>query len=244
VEDRLCGAPCTRIHRDPVMPSHLLGDPRRDMLAGPGGGRERARVCRHPGPPVPGPVHRAFRVIRRPPLRLDDACPGPEPVHPTEIWLGAFRPRMIRLVGQKADGWLPSLGVLTREELSAGNELIDESAAGAGRDPRRIRRVLNSRGDRRQAQLALGAAAGGLTLRGTVCRRPGVVGRDSDGLCGRRIRHAGVVARRRYARPGRAPRGRGRTCWWKTGDNRFPLGTRTANMGDGSGTGQTIAGLS
>jgi alkanesulfonate monooxygenase SsuD/methylene tetrahydromethanopterin reductase-like flavin-dependent oxidoreductase (luciferase family) len=86
--------------------------------------------------------------------RLDDARSGPQPVHPMEIWLGGFRPRFIRLVGQKADGWLPSLGVLTREELSAGNELIDEAAAGAGRDPRRIRRVLNLQGmigDRRSS---------------------------------------------------------------------------------------------
>jgi alkanesulfonate monooxygenase SsuD/methylene tetrahydromethanopterin reductase-like flavin-dependent oxidoreductase (luciferase family) len=53
---------------------------------------------------------------------------------------------MIRLVGRKADGWLPSLGVLTREELRAGNAMIDAAAAAAGRDPRAIRRVLNVQG--------------------------------------------------------------------------------------------------
>jgi hypothetical protein len=53
---------------------------------------------------------------------------------------------MIRLVGHKADGWLPSLGVLTREELRAGNPLIDSAALDAGRDPDRIRRVLNVQG--------------------------------------------------------------------------------------------------
>src|SRR4051794_9896342 len=41
---------------------------------------------------------------------LDDARPGPIPVHRMGIWLGAFRPRMIRLAGRKADGWVPSLG--------------------------------------------------------------------------------------------------------------------------------------
>jgi alkanesulfonate monooxygenase SsuD/methylene tetrahydromethanopterin reductase-like flavin-dependent oxidoreductase (luciferase family) len=77
---------------------------------------------------------------------LDDARPGPWPAHPIGIWLGAFRPRMIRLVGRKADGWLPSLGVLSRDELRAGNELIDATAAEAGRDPRSIRRVINIQG--------------------------------------------------------------------------------------------------
>jgi alkanesulfonate monooxygenase SsuD/methylene tetrahydromethanopterin reductase-like flavin-dependent oxidoreductase (luciferase family) len=78
--------------------------------------------------------------------RLDGARPGPQPAHPIGIWVGAFKPRMLRLVGRKADGWLPSLGVLTRDELRAGNELIDETADKAGRDPRTIRRIINVQG--------------------------------------------------------------------------------------------------
>src|ERR1700704_166106 len=78
--------------------------------------------------------------------RLQDARPGPRPAHPISIWVGAFKPRMIRLVGRKADGWLPSLGVLTRQELRAGNEQIDEAADKAGRDPRSIRRLINVQG--------------------------------------------------------------------------------------------------
>ena len=53
---------------------------------------------------------------------------------------------MIRLVGRKADGWLPSLGVLTRDELRAGNEQIDAAAEKAGRDPGTIRRIINVQG--------------------------------------------------------------------------------------------------
>src|SRR3984893_10514813 len=30
--------------------------------------------------------------------RLDDARPGPRPAHPISIWVGAFKPRMLRLV--------------------------------------------------------------------------------------------------------------------------------------------------
>ena len=78
--------------------------------------------------------------------RLNDARPGPLPVHPIGIWLGAFRPRMIRLTGRKADGWVPSLGVLSRDELRAANKQIDDAAAGVGRDPRSIRRILNVQG--------------------------------------------------------------------------------------------------
>ncbi len=78
--------------------------------------------------------------------RLEDARPGPPPAHPMGIWLGAFRPRIIALTGRKADGWVPSLGVLSREELRAGNQRIDSSAEAAGRDPAAIRRVLNLQG--------------------------------------------------------------------------------------------------
>jgi alkanesulfonate monooxygenase SsuD/methylene tetrahydromethanopterin reductase-like flavin-dependent oxidoreductase (luciferase family) len=78
--------------------------------------------------------------------KLDGVHPGPPPAHEIGIWLGAFRPRMLRLTGRKADGWLPSLGVLSREELRAGNERIDAAAEKAGRDPRAIRRVVNVQG--------------------------------------------------------------------------------------------------
>jgi alkanesulfonate monooxygenase SsuD/methylene tetrahydromethanopterin reductase-like flavin-dependent oxidoreductase (luciferase family) len=78
--------------------------------------------------------------------RLDGARPGPRPAHPIGIWVGAFKPRMLRLVGRKADGWLPSLGVLTRDELRAGNEQIDAAAEKAGRDPGSIRRIINVQG--------------------------------------------------------------------------------------------------
>jgi alkanesulfonate monooxygenase SsuD/methylene tetrahydromethanopterin reductase-like flavin-dependent oxidoreductase (luciferase family) len=78
--------------------------------------------------------------------QLAGAHPGPPPAHPMGIWLGAFKPRMLRLVGRKSDGWVPSLGVLSADELRAGNERIDAAAEAAGRDPRQIRRVLNLQG--------------------------------------------------------------------------------------------------
>ena len=76
--------------------------------------------------------------------RLAGVNTGPRPAHDIGIWVGAYRPRMLDLIGRKADGWVPSLrpGV-TYQWLAEGNRVIDEAATGAGRDPRRIRRVLN-----------------------------------------------------------------------------------------------------
>ena len=72
---------------------------------------------------------------------------GPAPAHRIPIWIGAHRPRMQRLVGRKADGWLPSLGRLEPGALTAGNRAIDEAAVAAGRDPRETRRILNVSGE-------------------------------------------------------------------------------------------------
>ena len=89
-------------------------------------------------------------VTDRTPLRaggdlhhVDGAKRGPAPAHPIPIWLGAYRPRMLSLVGRKADGWLPSAGYLQPGDLARGNAAIDEAALAAGRDPAAITRLLN-----------------------------------------------------------------------------------------------------
>jgi FAD/FMN-containing dehydrogenase len=71
---------------------------------------------------------------------------GPEPAHDIGIWLGAYKPRMLRLTGRKADGWLPSLSYMSTDDLAPANGTIDEAAMAAGRDPREIRRLLNVQG--------------------------------------------------------------------------------------------------
>jgi alkanesulfonate monooxygenase SsuD/methylene tetrahydromethanopterin reductase-like flavin-dependent oxidoreductase (luciferase family)/FAD/FMN-containing dehydrogenase len=71
---------------------------------------------------------------------------GPEPAHDIAIWVGALKPRMLRLIGEKADGWLPSLFYLQDGDLERGNSVIDEAATASGRDPREIRRLLNISG--------------------------------------------------------------------------------------------------
>lgn len=64
------------------------------------------------------------------------------------IWLGAYKPRMLSLVGRKADGWAARLGdLLTRAQWQSASTLIDEAAAKAGRDPAHIRRMAGITGD-------------------------------------------------------------------------------------------------
>lgn len=71
---------------------------------------------------------------------------GPAPAHPISIWIGAYKPRMLRLTGRLGDGWLPSLPYLEPGQLQAGNTAIDEAAREAGREPSAIRRLLNING--------------------------------------------------------------------------------------------------
>lgn len=68
---------------------------------------------------------------------------GPLPHHKVGIWLGAYKPRMLKLTGRKADGWLPSLSYIKEPDLAQSNAIIDAAATEAGRDPRDIRRLLN-----------------------------------------------------------------------------------------------------
>jgi hypothetical protein len=55
---------------------------------------------------------------------------------------------MLRLTGEKADGWVVSLGsgFLDPSDLRSGNKIIDEAAASAGREPADVRRMVNIAG--------------------------------------------------------------------------------------------------
>jgi alkanesulfonate monooxygenase SsuD/methylene tetrahydromethanopterin reductase-like flavin-dependent oxidoreductase (luciferase family) len=80
--------------------------------------------------------------------RVVGAKRGPAPAHDIGIWLGAYKPRMLALTGRSGDGWLPSLAYLPAgpADLARMNELIDEGATAADRDPRAVRRLLNVSG--------------------------------------------------------------------------------------------------
>jgi alkanesulfonate monooxygenase SsuD/methylene tetrahydromethanopterin reductase-like flavin-dependent oxidoreductase (luciferase family) len=81
---------------------------------------------------VPGEFH-----------HLRGAKRGPEAAHDIPIWVGARGPRMMGLIGRKADGWLPSLGGFEPAELTERNAIIDEAAIAAGRSPADVRRLVN-----------------------------------------------------------------------------------------------------
>jgi alkanesulfonate monooxygenase SsuD/methylene tetrahydromethanopterin reductase-like flavin-dependent oxidoreductase (luciferase family)/iron-sulfur cluster repair protein YtfE (RIC family) len=87
-------------------------------------------------------------VVRHdgPHYRVVGAQRGPAPAHPVEIWVGSYKPRMLRLTGSVADGWLPSMGYLDPEGLAEANAIIDEAAAAAGREPAGVRRLYNING--------------------------------------------------------------------------------------------------
>jgi alkanesulfonate monooxygenase SsuD/methylene tetrahydromethanopterin reductase-like flavin-dependent oxidoreductase (luciferase family) len=66
---------------------------------------------------------------------------GPAPAHRIGIWLGAVGPRMLDLLGHKADGWLAPMAT-GYETKPAAQDRIDAAARAAGRDPAGIRRAI------------------------------------------------------------------------------------------------------
>jgi alkanesulfonate monooxygenase SsuD/methylene tetrahydromethanopterin reductase-like flavin-dependent oxidoreductase (luciferase family) len=85
------------------------------------------------------------RVVRGdgPQYPIPGYPPGPPPAHRVEIWVGAYRPRGLRLIGRMGDGWVPSIGRMSLQALRDSAARIDEAAQQAGRDPMTIRRVFN-----------------------------------------------------------------------------------------------------
>ncbi len=73
--------------------------------------------------------------------RLADIQSGPVPAHPIGIWVGARRPRMLRLTGRLADGWIAPIST-PYEDKPGAQALIDEAARNAGRAPSEVRRIM------------------------------------------------------------------------------------------------------
>ncbi|ALO99263.1 5,10-methylene tetrahydromethanopterin reductase [Streptomyces hygroscopicus subsp. limoneus] len=125
---------------------------------GLGGGRSWPQIAGLGGPTwTPGQtvnaIDEAITVLRamwepRPSVTLpgktyslDAVATGPAPVHPVGIWLGASGPRMLDLLGRRADGWIAPLAT-PFETKPAAQDAIDAAARAAGRSPRDIRRVI------------------------------------------------------------------------------------------------------
>lgn len=72
-----------------------------------------------------------------------DADLEPKPAHRIPIWLGTFGDRALRLTGELADGWIPSLGYATADRLPAMLDKVLAAAQAAGRSPDDITYALN-----------------------------------------------------------------------------------------------------
>jgi alkanesulfonate monooxygenase SsuD/methylene tetrahydromethanopterin reductase-like flavin-dependent oxidoreductase (luciferase family) len=120
---------------------HAMGGPRRSAGESIAALEEGIAIIREiwaadrPGPVKVDGDHYRIRGAKR----------GPAPAHDIGVWIGAYKPRMLRLTGRAGDGWLPSLPYLEGgiADLAPMNAHIDEAAEEAGRDPSRIRRLLN-----------------------------------------------------------------------------------------------------
>ncbi|MGH8889721.1 MAG: LLM class flavin-dependent oxidoreductase, partial [Acidothermaceae bacterium] len=77
---------------------------------------------------------------------LVGAQPGPVPLHEIGIFLGSYKPRMLRLTGRLADGWIPTSSYASPAELVAMQQVIDDAAHAAGRVPADVRRWYNVMG--------------------------------------------------------------------------------------------------
>ena len=67
----------------------------------------------------------------------------PKPAHLIPIWLGTFAPRALAVTGRYADGWIPSLGYATADEVVVMRERVLTAARQAGRDPAAITCAYN-----------------------------------------------------------------------------------------------------
>jgi hypothetical protein len=73
---------------------------------------------------------------------LRGAKRGPIPTRDIPVWLNASSPEMLRLTGQHADVWFAPFQNMRADDVGIANQVIDEAATEAGRDPREIRRAL------------------------------------------------------------------------------------------------------
>jgi alkanesulfonate monooxygenase SsuD/methylene tetrahydromethanopterin reductase-like flavin-dependent oxidoreductase (luciferase family) len=87
---------------------------------------------------------------------------GPVSASPMPIWLGSNGPRMLAVTGRSSDGWVSPLSTyVAPAAVPSRQQLIDDAARSAGRDPADVRRIYNVVG-------TIGTARGGPGLTGDV----------------------------------------------------------------------------
>jgi alkanesulfonate monooxygenase SsuD/methylene tetrahydromethanopterin reductase-like flavin-dependent oxidoreductase (luciferase family) len=87
---------------------------------------------------------------------------GPVSASPVPLWLGSNGPRMLAVTGRSSDGWVSPLSTYVGPTaVPSRQQLIDDAARKAGRDPGDVRRIYNVVG-------AIGPARSGPGLTGDV----------------------------------------------------------------------------
>jgi alkanesulfonate monooxygenase SsuD/methylene tetrahydromethanopterin reductase-like flavin-dependent oxidoreductase (luciferase family) len=159
VATRVLGLP----YRNPAMVAKMAESLDRlsggRLILGLGGGYSDAEF-RAFGLGVPTPAEKveglaeAIAVIRglwsRPSFSFDgrryqaaEADLEPKPGHHIPIWLGTFGPRALAVTGRLADGWIPSLGYASPDELLVMRDRVLAAARAAGRDETALTCALN-----------------------------------------------------------------------------------------------------
>lgn len=75
--------------------------------------------------------------------RTESATISPRPTTRIPIWLGTFGPRSLALTGRLADGWIPTLGHASRDEIPQMLDRIHRSRSDAGRSESAFQSILN-----------------------------------------------------------------------------------------------------
>jgi hypothetical protein len=75
--------------------------------------------------------------------RTDGAQLEPKPHRRIPIWLGTYGDRALNVTGRLADGWIPSLGYASAEQVTIMRERVRAAAGKAGRDPDEITCAYN-----------------------------------------------------------------------------------------------------
>lgn len=93
---------------------------------------------------------------------IDGYEAGPVSSSPIPLWLGSNGPRMLAVTGRSSDGWVSPLSTYVgAAAVPSRQQLIDDAARSAGRDPADVRRIYNVVG-------AIGSTRGGPGLTGDV----------------------------------------------------------------------------
>ena len=160
----------------------------RDAVAAMGGpGAPRRRRSRRPRRPSTssgssGAGRGESDTRARAHYQLAGVNTGPAPAHQIGIGVGASKPRMLDLIGRKADGWVPSAPWASPADLPAYLDRIQQAAVDVGRDPKALRCVYNVSGSVESSHsgdfsgpVSL-PGQGAVTHRGVWCRRLHLLG--------------------------------------------------------------------